>query len=212
MIENPQHFNLITNFEEITSRPNFVEKVMIARGEDVQNTISDLAGFYVLRDFVSCGISSCGKKHQKGYVAQLHDGNEIIIGHNCGKKHFGISFDEKAKQFKHLRDNANQYLQIKEMFEKLPSLKENLDRILNHTGRMTFFQIKISLQSFKENALDYWMRRKIGQEVSSTGAIYIDDFKTVDEINAEILSGRKNVTDIKRVLVGNIAEYDVIAN
>lgn len=31
MIENPQHFNLITNFEEITSRPNFVEKVTIAR-------------------------------------------------------------------------------------------------------------------------------------------------------------------------------------
>ena len=49
MIENPQHFNLITNFEEITSRPNFVEKVTIARGEDVQNIISDLVGFYVLR-------------------------------------------------------------------------------------------------------------------------------------------------------------------
>lgn len=39
------------------------------------------------------------------------------------EKHFGVSFDEKAKQFKHLRDNANQYLQIKAMYEKLPQLK-----------------------------------------------------------------------------------------
>ncbi|EMC7950719.1 hypothetical protein VXG46_001306 [Acinetobacter baumannii] len=212
MIENPQHFNLITNFEEITSRPNFVEKVTIARGEDVQNIISDLVGFYVLRDFVSCGISSCGRKHQKGYIAALHDGNEIIIGHKCGKKHFGVTFDEKAKQFKHLRDNANQYLQIKAMFEKLPQLKESLERILNQSGKMTFLQIKMAVKSFKEDAFDYWMRRKIGQEVSSNGSIYIDDFKTEEEINAEILSGRKNISDIKRVLVANIAEYDVIAN
>ncbi|CAM0683334.1 DUF4368 domain-containing protein [Acinetobacter baumannii] len=212
MIENPQHFNLITNFEEITSRPNFVEKVTIARGEDVQNTISDLVGFYVLRDFVSCGISSCGKKHQKGYIAALHDGNEIIIGHKCGKKHFGVSFDEKAKQFKHLRDNANQYLQIKAMYEKLPQLKESLERILNQSGKMTFLQIKMAVKSFKEDAFDYWMRRRIGQEVTSNGSIFIDDFKTEEEINAEILSGRKNISDIKRVLVANIAEYDVIAN
>ncbi|MFX7548720.1 hypothetical protein ABTJ50_20490, partial [Acinetobacter baumannii] len=46
---------------------------------------------------------------------------------------------------------------------------------------------------------------------TSNGSIFIDDFKTEEEINAEILSGRKNISDIKRVLVANIAEYDVIA-
>lgn len=211
MTQNPQHFSLITKFEEIISRPNFVEMVTIARGEDVQSTISELVGFYVLRDYVSCGISSCRRKHQKGYVAVLHDGNEIIIGHNCGKKHFGVTFDEKARQFEHLRNNANQYLQIKEMYEKLPNLKDNLERILKKSGKMTFVQIKIAVKSFKEDALDYWMRRKIGQEVSRSGLIYRDEFKTKDEINAEILSGKKNVIDTKRVLVGNILEYDVIA-
>ncbi|RSF29379.1 hypothetical protein EGT96_18925, partial [Acinetobacter baumannii] len=50
------------------------------------------------------------------------------------------------------------------------------------------------------------------QEVTSNGSIFIDYFKTKEEINAEILSGRKNISDIKRVLVANIAEYDVIAN
>lgn len=128
------------------------------------------------------------------------------------EKHFGVSFDEKAKQFKHLRDNANQYLQIKAMYEKLPQLKESLERILNQSGKMTFLQIKMAVKSFKEDAFDYWMRRRIGQEVTSNGSIFIDDFKTEEEINAEILSGRKNISDIKRVLVANIAEYDVIAN
>lgn len=107
------------------------------------------------------------------------------------EKHFGVTFDEKAKQFKHLRDNANQYLQIKTMFEKLPQLKESLERILNQSGKMTFLQIKMAVKSFKEDAFDYWMRRRIGQEVTSNGSIFIDDFKTEEEINAEILSGRK---------------------
>ncbi|MDW5414949.1 hypothetical protein R7J25_19945, partial [Acinetobacter baumannii] len=70
----------------------------------------------------------------------------------------------------------------------------------------------MAVKSFKEDAFDYWMRRRIGQEVTSNGSIFIDDFKTEEEINAEILSGRKNISDIKRVLVANIAEYDVIAN
>ena len=108
-------------------------------------------------------------------------------------KHFGVSFDEKAKQFKHLRDNANQYLQIKAMYEKLPQLKESLERILNQSGKMTFLQIKMAVKSFKEDAFDYWMRRRIGQEVTSNGSIFIDDFKTEEEINAEILSGRKHL-------------------
>lgn len=85
MIENPQHFNLITNFEEITSRPNFVEKVTIARGEDVQNTISDLVGFYVLRDFVSCGISSCGKKHQKVISQRFMMAMKLSLAISAGK-------------------------------------------------------------------------------------------------------------------------------
>lgn len=49
----------------------------------------------------------------------------------------------------------------------------------------------MAVKSFKEDAFDYWMRRRIGQEVTSNGSIFIDDFKTEEEINAEILSGRK---------------------
>lgn len=89
------------------------------------------------------------------------------------EKHFGVSFDEKAKQFKHLRDNANQYLQIKAMFEKLPQLKESLERILNQSGKMTFLQIKMAVRSFKEDALDCWIRMRIRQEVTSNGSILL---------------------------------------
>ena len=212
MTENPQHFNLITNFEEITARPNFLERVVIQKGEKVEGVLHDLIGYYLFKDEVKCGISSCGTKHQKGYIASLNDGNEIIIGHNCGKRYFGVSFDEKTTQFEHLKNNANQYVQIKEMFEKLPALKENFEKILNQSGKMTFLQIKVAIKDFRENALDYWMRRKIGNEVLSSGLIYIDDFKSEDEIKAEILSGKTNISDIKRVLMGNVVDYDVIAN
>lgn len=212
MTENPQHYNLITNFEDITSRANYIEKVVIPKGEKVEGILRDLVGYYFFRDVVKCGISSCGTKHQKGYIASLNDGNEIIIGHNCGKRYFGISFDEKTTQFDHLKNNANQYVQIKDMFEKLPLLKANLEKILNHSGKMTYMQIKVAIKDFKQDALDYWMRRAIESQVSNNGLIYIDEFKTSDEIKAERLMGRKNINDIKRVLVGNVVDYDVIAN
>lgn len=212
MTENPQHFNLITDFEEITARPNFIERVVIQKGEKVEGVLHDLIGYYLFKDEVKCGISSCGTKHQKGYIASLNDGNEIIIGHNCGKRYFGVSFDEKTTQFEHLKNNANQYVQIKEMFEKLPALKENLERILNDSGKLTFLQIKVAIKDFRENALDYWMRRKIGNEVLSSGLIYIDVYKSKEEIAAEVAMKKKNILDTKSVLMGTVVDYDVIAN
>lgn len=212
MTENPQHFNLITSFEEIEARPSFIERIVIPKGEAVEGVLNDLVGYYYFRDEVKCGISSCGTKHKKGYIASLNDGHEIIIGHNCGKRYFGISFDEKTTQFEHLKNNANQYVQIKDMFEKLQLLKGNLERILNQSGKLTFLQIKAAIKDFRENALDYWMRRVIDREVSSNGLIYIDKFKTIDEIKAEKLMGKTHIRDIKRVLVGSVRDYDVIAN
>lgn len=212
MTGNPQHFNLITSFEEIEARPNFIERIVILKGEAIEGVLNDLVGYYYFRDNVKCGISSCGTKHKKGYIASLNDGNEIIIGHNCGKRYFGISFDEKTTQFEHLKNNANQYMQIKDMFEKLQLLKDNLERILNQSGKLTFLQIKTAIKDFRENALDYWMRKVIDREVSSNGLIYIDEFKTINEIKAEKLMGKTYIGDIKRVLVGSVRDYDVIAN
>lgn len=211
MIENPQHFNLITSFEEIEARPNFIERKVIPKGEAIEGVLNDLVGYYYFRDEVKCGISSCGTKHQKGYIASLNDGHEIIIGHNCGKRYFGVSFDEKSSQFQHLRDNALQYIQIKNMFEKLPELKANLERILDHSGKLSFLQLKVAIKDFKENALDYWMRRRIYNEVSANGSIYIVDFKSEEEIAAEYLMGKTKVVDTKRVLMGTVVNYDVIA-
>lgn len=212
MTENPQHFNLITNLEDITTRSNYIEKVVIPKGEKVEGILSDLVGYYFFKDVVKCGISSCGTKHKKGYIASLNDGNEIIIGHNCGKRYFGVSFDEKTTQFDHLKNNANQYVQIKNMFDKLQLLKENLEKILSHSGKLSFLQIKLAIKDLRGNALDYWMRRVIDREVSSDGLIYIEQFKTNEEIKAERLMGRKNISDIKRVLVGNVVDYNIIAN
>lgn len=212
MTDNPQHYNLITNFEDIAARPNFMERVVIPKGEKVEGILRDLVGYYFFKDEVKCGISSCGTKHQKGYIASLNDGNEIIIGHNCGKRYFGVSFDEKTTQFTHLKNNANQYVQIQSMFEQLPSVKEKYERVLNQSGRYTFLQLKTAIKEFKETAIDYWMRKVINQEVSSSGLIYIEDFKTEEEINAEILMGKKNIRDTKRILKGNVVGYEVIAN
>jgi len=54
MTENPQHFNLITNFEEIEARPSFIERIVITKGEAVEGVRNDLVGYYYLSEEVKC--------------------------------------------------------------------------------------------------------------------------------------------------------------
>lgn len=217
MSEVIQQFNLITKYEEITSRSNFVEKAIISKGDDVQNILSELVGFYFLKEKVKCGISSCGTKHQKGYIAILHDGKEIIIGHNCGKNYFGMSFDEKSTQFAHLRDNAKQYLRVKEAYQDLESMIINYNSILSSTGRMSFSNITNSVREFKNDVMGYWVHREIEKGVSNNGVISRIEFKSQDEMRAERVmkefNGRSSyISEHKTVHVATISNWDVIAD
>ncbi|MCF9035289.1 hypothetical protein JKI98_10575, partial [Acinetobacter nectaris] len=182
MTEKVQSFNLITDFSEIESRQNYVEKFTIKRGEQVEAILKDLIGYYLFKEQVKCGISSCGTKHQKGYIASLQNGKEIIIGHNCGKRYFGMSFDEKSNQFEHLRNNAYQYSVVKERFQQLDELKAKYDQILNKSGKLGFVKIKQAISDFQGVAFDYYMRKVIQKEVSYNGVIRKEEFKTIEEM------------------------------
>ncbi|AOA58202.1 hypothetical protein [Acinetobacter larvae] len=214
MTDHQKPIKLITKYEEITSRPRFIEKAVLDDSVSDGVKLQDLAGYYLLKNKVKCGISSCGTQHQKGYLAVLSNGSEIILGHNCGKKYFGITFDEKENQYKHLRENVRQYVLIKETYENLERLEATYNLVINKSGRLTYVEIKNAVKAFQGDAFDYWMRQIIGREVSALGVIKREEFKSQDEIDAEKLmsNGRhRRISSTRRKVVAEIKNYDLIA-
>lgn len=218
MTESIQIFNLITNYGHIASRTNFIEKVSIERGQNIESLLEDLIGYYLFRDKVKCGISSCGTKHQKGYLAVLNSGQEIIIGHNCGKKYFGISFDDKAGQFSHLKDNATQYLRVKETFEQLSLILSRYEEVLSSSAKMNFVNLGNTIKAFNNRVLSYWIRDNFKKNISTNGIISEQVYKTKDEIALERImkesNGRTNqfISEYKIVELARVNEWDIFAN
>ncbi|MCU4387978.1 hypothetical protein KTH40_10225 [Acinetobacter haemolyticus] len=208
-------FKLIHNFEEILARPYFVESAHISSGDDGIR-LEDLLGHYQFKEKVKCGIAQCGTKHQKGYVVKLTNGTEIIIGHVCGKRKFGVDFTDKEREFKAQRIHADQFQTMKDTFEKLSELKQKFEDVMTQTGKLTFIDIKMGIKSLQSEAFDYWMNQKIKRQVTANGAITEERFKTDQEreLEEEVKQGYgrgTSVSDTKVVTVALIDDYDLIS-
>ncbi len=72
------------SWEEITTRPAFAHG-----GVDPHTTkLLKPIGIYRFRENIACGLQSCHQPHLKGLVVLTADGEEVNIGHFCGRKHF----------------------------------------------------------------------------------------------------------------------------
>ena len=72
------------SWDEITTRPSFARE-----GVDPETTkLLKPIGIYRFREHVSCGLQSCHQWHFRGLVVLTADGEEVNIGHLCGRKHF----------------------------------------------------------------------------------------------------------------------------
>ncbi|CAG68982.1 MULTISPECIES: hypothetical protein [Acinetobacter] len=210
-----QQFKLIHNFEEITSRPNFIDSVHISQNENGVR-IKDLVGHYQFKERIKCGIAQCGTKHLKGYIVKLTNGFEIVIGHVCGRNNFGVDFTNKEREFNTQRIHAEQYQALKEIFDKLPELQQQFEEVLEQTGRFTFIDIKMGIKALQNDAFDYWMNQMIKAKITSKGLITEEQFKTEQEkeIDEEFSQGwgkKQYVRDTKTVTLAVIDEYDLVA-
>lgn len=118
----------VHSWDDILIRPTF--KVGL---DPDKHELKSIIGRYVFRDQVPCGLSSCRKPHNKGYVVTTKDSLETNIGKDCGSKYFGIDFDLQAKQFeKDLAAKENRemlwnfYFRTEELEAKILSLRESV--------------------------------------------------------------------------------------
>lgn len=210
-------YALIQDISEIVSRPNFVKKAsVIFAGEDGIK-LDNIIGQYQFRDKVKCGIASCGTKHSMGYLVSLSNGQEIIVGHVCGKNNFGVDFSNKAKAFRALRIHADQFQSLKSVYEQLDDLKQTFEHTLQHTGKLSFAQIKTGIDQLIAGGLGYWITQTIKNKVSTLGMIFEEVPKTDEEKEIERhMKGdessdtQRYVRDTKKMLVAEIENFDVV--
>jgi hypothetical protein len=212
-----KQYALIQDIGEILSRPNFVEKASVNFASDDGIKLDNIIGQYQFRDKVKCGIASCGTKHAKGYIASLSNGQEIMMGHVCGKNNFGVDFTNKEKEFRALRIHADQFHALKAAYEQLEASRQVFEHTLQHTGKLSFVEIKNGIHGLVGGGLSYWITQTIKNKVSSLGMIFEEVHKT-DEEKAierhmkgdESSDTQRYVRDTKNILVAEIENFDVV--
>lgn len=95
-LNSEQGFIHIENWEQITSNAGYRADLNPA-----EHTLDSIIGRYVEKEMVRCGLTNCHTPHAKGYVVKTKSGLSTNIGHDCGKKYFGVDFEVMAKKFEH---------------------------------------------------------------------------------------------------------------
>lgn len=103
------------HWDDVAKRANFVNKL-----SNTEHKLSHIFGYYELKEEIHCALTSCNQPHGKGYLVTTESGLETNIGHRCGKKIFGVDFENHANEFDRFRENEERKLSIK-------SAKQNLD-------------------------------------------------------------------------------------
>lgn len=147
----------IDNWEAITSRPNFVAKIV--KGD---HKFEEIIGYYQFKDKLHCGLASCNQPHQKGYIVRTASGTETNFGNTCGKNEFGVEFAEHTESFdKFMRLETNKdivaqaKLKCHDWIIRAESLRKvkpsidycatNIEKIqnANHSGRLASTEVRL---------------------------------------------------------------------
>ncbi|MEZ0154718.1 MAG: hypothetical protein AB9Q22_07430 [Candidatus Reddybacter sp.] len=93
-LNSERGFVKIENWEDVETLPGFTTNL-----NPKEHELNEIIGRYIFKDYIKCGLSNCHKPHGKGYIVSTKSGPVTNIGHNCGKNHFDIEFDQLSKAF-----------------------------------------------------------------------------------------------------------------
>jgi len=111
-------------WSDVLSRENFVEHITTKAEK-----LSDIFGYYELKDKIHCALTSCNQPHGKGYLVKTESGLETNIGHQCGKAIFGVEFEHRASEFDSFRENEERKLSIQNAKTKLDEWENTLETL-----------------------------------------------------------------------------------
>jgi hypothetical protein len=105
--------------------------------------LEKIVGQYLQKGEVACGLSDCREPHRRGYIVATTTGNLTNIGKDCGRKYFGVDFEEHAKRFDrdvaesgYRRSLSSFLFQIDEIDAKIAQLRAHGIQVIHRQLQM----------------------------------------------------------------------------
>lgn len=101
----------LESWEDIQGRVGYSDDL-----DPAQQKLSSIIGQYAFSAQIRCGLSNCKTPHNRGYLVVTQSGRETNIGKDCGKRYFGVEFENLATTFdrdlreKLARENVGNFL------------------------------------------------------------------------------------------------------
>lgn len=123
----PEEVLLFTSIADYQARPRYTAALHLAAGE-----VDRIVGKYELPSdralWTRCGLNNCNTEHRLGYLIRAKDSRETNIGQDCGRREFGVSFEEVEATFRRREDAAARRRTIDTLLAEKPELTARVER------------------------------------------------------------------------------------
>ena len=177
----------VESWEDIESRAGFVADL-----NPSDHKLDSIIGRYMFKDKIRCGLSNCHTLHTRGYIVTTKEGLSTNIGKDCGRKHFGVDFDDLSKKFERdvtEKNNRNRLgsfsFQIEEIERTISDLRER------PRGADWVYKNTRPLVTVGKGCPNDVVRRISAMVKSGTSALSIEREATSSELDALEATGQK---------------------
>lgn len=187
-LNTEQGLTIIENWEDIKTRPGFVSDL-----NPSNHKLDSIIGRYIFKDKIKCGLSNCHTPHAKGYIATTKEGLSTNIGKDCGKKYFGIDFENMSKKFDRdiiEAENRKKLISFSLQIDKIERALLDLRR--KSRGADWVYKKTRPLVSLNKGCPEVIVRRISMMLRNGTNSLTIEREATSSEVSAlEVAQGRK---------------------
>jgi hypothetical protein len=192
----PIHFK---SREEFECRPNYVSTLECERGD--LDYIVGKYGFSKAKQ-MKCGLNGCNNPHWHGFVIATKSGSETHCGRDCGKREFGVSWDDLHAEFERQEKAAARQTLVAdllrdrgELFEQALSLQAQLSDACDKI-RMVYDELR------KDDVLVRGFESAVANGGRISAEVKVD--KSVGGASGQ-RGGSANLTTVGRILGADAA-------
>lgn len=194
-------------WDEVKSRKNFKDNI-----SGKKEKLLKIIGAYQFREKIKCGLKECKSPHLRGYIVITENGTETNIGNCCGKKYFGVHFDNLSKNFSQHQKDYKGRQDIFNAQKNLPHLSSYLNKIIGNKDKL----LKTHLlweNVTNANYVGSTIARKLRELCSKNSTLITISVENNDERKKDILSSFSNKSQKKydNLFVGNIKYIEAVA-
>lgn len=197
----------VNSWDDVINIPGFNPNL-----DSSKHKLSTIIGRYLLPEQTACGLKKCHKQHAKGYVVSTESGAVTNIGKDCGKKYFGVDFEDLSKKFDRDLDEKESRDRLATFSFGIEELEYRIKELRNSTqGADWVYKRVTALQTRGGDVPDEVINMLTGMVKTGSGTLIRPRFASPDEIDRFREMGvRIKDPHIIEEQVGSIAGFEAL--